>query len=306
MKKVLVLLSALTLLTGCVSGGGGSGSAGGGSTQPPVLGTNEVFSVGDKVVPVKEFSDFSVSKTADGLVLTGQNDGGLTRSVTFQASDFVEQGDFLVATKKTSGNYGDTPGHSYNANDDIALGGKKLGLSHSDFGMWDAQDKRNDALGNYAGTFYTDTPFYMGVAAKQANFTASSGTHTFSGTTIAIAHGAGGDEHLTGTAALNVDFTAAAGPLGDSNLYLHFANFADFAIPLRISNVGFISQASAAYGDTIVTNQTTGKDLTHPSSHVLGQFYGDSPNSPSEAVGEYEIQSTGGGTTINGSFGVKK
>ncbi|MDR2947082.1 MAG: hypothetical protein LBV79_10095 [Candidatus Adiutrix sp.] len=336
MKKVLVLLSALALLTGCVSGGGGSGGSaggGGGSAPPsdaivwephpapggagqgaPLTVAGDVFSVGSASmsVPVAAgaASIAQIDKTADGLKINYLSEREIAFSVA--AGDFKDNdnlGDYIMAVKDSTGRYATTPNIIYKARDAVYLGGKRLGLQHSDFGLWATNEytRYDYQSSDEGGVLQGGTGFAMGDASKAASFSGT-GTQNFTGNTIAQVFGGGSDmvHHVTGTATMAVNLA----DLGNSNLAISLNHsmynpFAAFTIPVAIDSNGAIS----ATGNAVLTSQgTTYKDLGgNFNADVDGQFYGTSPNVPTEAAGSYFLQNdVSTPTTITGSFGLKK
>ena len=324
MKKRLpvLMVSALFALAAC---GGGGGGGGGVNSTPPLAweppsdpygqssgsaNTVATFVLGADIVPVETRNGvpLTVTKTANGLTLSAYN-GARTVTLSADAGDFKNtSGDYITAVKESSGKYSDYSSISYRAQDTVALGGKKLGLSHSDFGIWtsyvhevaDGQDPE------YGPTSKTVAAFYMGDPGKTANFSSSSGQQTFSGNTAATAHGGAvsGTTHLTGTARMS--FTAATSI--NTNLRLTFPGFYNFQIPVEIDANGKITQG-AGTAFAIDNGDLSGRNMNGVGYYkVDGQFYGPSGSNPKEAVGGYLIQSADKEqyTSVNGSFGLKK
>lgn len=326
---ILSTLSALAALTACGGGGGGGGGENSAlgppspvNWMPPdpargpttaVTSAANAFSVGSMALAVSQTGGreqggpYSIAKTADGLVLSAGGGYGRSQTISVAAGDYFREtaSGLIVATKDSYGRFTGGSNVSYRARDTITLGGNKVQLSHSDFGLWESYERWvSDGQSPDDGpAVYGYSAFYMGDPNKATGIGNLSGNITFSGTALAEAHGSGGKHaSLVGTAEL-----AFTGNFTSSNLDLRFNNFYNFNIPVAINGSGAIV-ATAAGSLTTNGNNTTG--IYFPgmySSRVSGQFYGDTPGSATEAAGRYTLQSTGQSyTTVNGSFGIKR
>ena len=323
-RSVYVILVVLTCSCLFACGGGGGGGASGGKTalvdvpwNPPsaplnagtglaVTNITDVTPVGTQTftgLSPFEAGGYYITKSADGFVLTSAG-GASDHSVTLSAAagDFKDSGAFITAVKETHAKTSVGDG-SYRARDIIILGGEKLNLQHSDFGIWDQYVRYVFADGSTLESSKVGLPLYMGDPGKKASF-GPGGAVTFTGVTVAnIAN----QTTIAGTASLTVDPLS----LGASSAQLNFANFYNFSIPVAVGADGAFVKGAGNITSTN-TGNTTGIDMSSgkidsASSSFKGQFYGPAPANPQEAVGSYQIYTNDQAWQVmNGSFGVKQ
>ena len=323
---------------GAVAGGGGGGGATGGGggesgipapapiiwlayspptpfgagTGSPISSADEAFSVGSKAMPAttREINFSQVNKTTDGLTLSfGGSMSGWDRSVTLSvaAGDFKENADgFITAVKESTGRFTNNTSVSYLAKDTVILGGKKTGLSYSEFGFWESLERivgdgQPPDGGSEAHMF---TAFHMGEPPRAIGGVGLGAP--FTGHTVAMRHGGGQSPHaLTGTAAITITSVSGSGSMAD--LSLDFTDYYTISIPLSVTGGGALSasgMASVSGSSGSKPEILNGFSITT----LSGQFYG--AGSPSEAVGQYYLQSIppplASPNFIQGSFGVKR
>ncbi len=204
--------------------------------------------------------------------------------------------------------------------DIVKIGGRALGLSYSDFGLWTIKGattftgdkdlllakKDTEAKNNY---YYFDTPFFTGFNQFETNFTkqTTAGINTttvFKGKTFGSATKGDVRKDLSGTATLSVLNQEAKG-----KLTLNFDKWYTFSFSdINLENTSGFSLT----GSTVsVDNTLKSSDIliTAPSSGITGnlsgKLYGVEAGKPEEAVGIFDINTTDF-VKINGAFGVKK
>lgn len=204
--------------------------------------------------------------------------------------------------------------------DIVKIGGRALGLSYSDFGLWTIKGattftgdkdlllakKDTEAKNNY---YYFDTPFFTGFNQFETNFTkqTTAGINTttvFKGKTFGSATKGDVRKDLSGTATLSVLNQEAKG-----KLTLNFDKWYTFSFSdINLENTSGFSLT----GSTVsVDNTLKSSDIliTAPSSGITGnlsgKLYGVEAGKPEEAVGIFDINTTDS-VKINGAFGVKK
>jgi hypothetical protein len=250
---------------------------------------DEVFGVGNKSMTTTPSAGGvgygEARKTADSFIIDYLGEREVAFSV-FEGDFKDTNGDYITAVKESSGRYSATPSISYKAIDSIFLGGKRLGLEHSDFGFWSTYERAvSDGQGSSEGSLTTGG---MGFCMGDASQRSPGSSQLFYGKSIAQAHGGGQPEvdYLTGTALMS-----------NINLIVTLNDFATFSIPITVSSGGKISAEDEVVN---VTNKQTNRDLSDINITIEGQFYG------SEAVGTYYMSSGAEQyTSINGSFGLK-
>lgn len=322
LARTALLATAVFILAACGGGGGGGGT---GSTQPPDSGTitnppsnqpdnppstpsaaDNIFSIGQKVVAigVRPGSAGTLTKTADGLTVSYMSER--TTQLSAAAGDFSDTGDVITAIKDSSGTYASYPNLSYSVRDTVLLGGRKTGLSYSEFGLWSLRETRTNTNDGTSSINYGATAFHMGDPDRAAGFTPGSAALSFSGKSISMVQGHGSSmAQLLGTATITLN----TGNLANSNLRLEFADFYNFDLPINISTSGGITQQTGTVAISPNGTNTTGISVSNISTSLVnGQFYGPSADTPSEAAGNYFLQTNDstGFINIHGSFGVKQ
>lgn len=349
MKKMSVLL-ALTLalgLTACGGGGGSSSSPGGGGSDissgagsntflpadiaklPLVTGKVSIFEDLPDSTELRNSSRgvYIVQKTATGIEVSENNPGGdfADRTQTLPFSDFRNHGDYVVGGISTGtlplnltedGNHwvGEAVLH-----DAVYLGGQKLGLKYSEFGIWTVMMGFEGTLNGNKKTFleYDDVHSLTYVTTgKEANFVTTPGTDgVFKGNTIATvfesaATAAGQNKAylVTGEATLTVD---AANLQSGANVILDYKDFYKFTF----NNIGDLSfhggrfdQDIGAGSYTVSGNGgSTGINFDNTmQGDMKGAFAGETPGNPTEAVGRFSLQSPAEDKWIEGAFGARK
>lgn len=202
--------------------------------------------------------------------------------------------------------------------DSLILGGKNAGLQYADFGAWLQQDFLKGTVGSedFDGLLWAEAQYgWFGPGDKKAAFTASSGTQSFTGTTIASIHSYDSngenlsDRVISGDATMSVDLSSATVGLAVS--FPSFYKFSIANVPLSAdkSNVSYTSSDTGATVTASDNGNNTGVNV--PSAlqlrKLIAQFYGATSTTPSEAVGNFDIREVGNNRhVLTGSFGVKQ
>lgn len=358
MKKLLVYTIALSfLLTAC---GGGGGGGGGGARPEPAAAINAaeyaIFSAppanvtgttierdGNANDPNDDY--VLIQRDADGIKFTYRdvsNNKLLGNSLSMRSfhvdtgtgasghSDFVTAGNYLKAQKSETLNLNHTTSAglvrgTFTSTDILEVGGKKLGLSYADFGMWKTKTEFHGTVNGVAVNQVLmhepeDFTGKMSGTNNRAYFpVGGSGTASFSGNAIGVvrAHKGGDDvaapqgAEIYGQANLNVDLANRR-----ASLDLNFANFYNFRFNgLEVERDGeFEDMDSSTMLISGGAANTTGINMNKSGSasfEVDGKFYGPTRTDPSEAVGDAEIkQYTPNGDNrvveVDIAFGVKR
>ena len=334
MKKALLITCGMSVLTlcACNSGGGKGGVTTVAGDAYIFASVDAVPADGTNIVPASTAlwgNTYGIKKTVDGLELTMQdNTLGKTRTVKMSnghsdASNFRDHGRYIVAEKTTDGGLlsnvtvaglGVLNG-SIRYEDEVYLGGKKLGLAYADFGIWQTEV---DFRGTRDGHGYAEdwdlkaVPFITGDAAHKQAFAAGTGTQVFTGRAIGTAYDDNNAvfddrvDDISGTARMTVDLSQ----LNASQLELMFHEFYNFTF----SNLDVSSGTVNLNGNHTVNVTSNGVNDTHVvlptgdhiyDTNLKAQFYGPAAHDPTEAVGTFHLDN-GSGKGIVGSFGVKK
>lgn len=345
-KYVMCVLAATSLLSTACGGGGSSGTA-----PTPVMSvpaaeysifvtpaTNKsgqtIKQDGNANNPADDY--VHISRDSEGLVFQYRdvenrgllNDAQTMRTVKFAtgsgtaASAFIPSGDYLKASATTTDTVNSVSRNAVGTlvtTDTLEVGGKQLGLSYADFGMWKTKSAFTGALNGVNSNFETmNNPeeWTNGKKGNEASFAAGgAGTATFTGNAMGVVREyAGRDDdvattkfhELYGTASMTVDLSSRK-----ADLALKFNDFYDF----RFSNLGVsgrdgeISDDGASLSVTEKANNSGIHFNGNPTDFdVDGQFYGSSKSNPQEVVGDVEIGQIQGGNSIqtNIVFGAKK
>lgn len=318
MKRSVLAAIVLACLSLCACGGGGGGGGGSGLSDAEVF----AFVPADGEV-IRDGGGISVTKTAGGLQLKVDGSGGLDpvfhRTVSFStARDFKEEGNYFTAQKtgaarqfkgEATEGYGDIRGQAA-ITDKIYLGGKKLGLEYSEFGIWQVSLGLNGKVDGHEVNeelqvgAYT---FHAGDDQHKRGFNEVSGQASFTGRALGQAFDETPDVstavNVFGTAKLDMDL-GAGGATG--SLALDFDNFYKFKVSVSSDGDGELHET--ALTEVTANANTTGISLDTNTagyaSHVRGQLYGPAGASATEGTGTFEFVK--GSKGVYGAFGVKR
>ena len=314
MKKSLLMFAMLGL---AACGGGGGGGSGGAKNNFPtvalrdgnltaVSGSTNITSNGsDKLATTQQrqtnygssnqsggnIPGYTVTQTSDRIIL---NYNGVQTTMEF-ADDFKAGNKFIQAIKNSG----------TDTTDLVALGGKKLGLQYSDFGIW--MHATNSATLANGSPRIDMIPFFIG---NDANRATTGFNNTFAGTVVATAFDAiqGKSENVSGSA--SISFSVASNTL-TAITTLNFDDFYKFVFT-KDSTIDANGKFASSNGSTPVTvtnnGNATGINFSTGSHMVYmnGQFYG-AGGTAQEAVGTFSITNNGIPATkgVVGAFGVK-
>ena len=225
------------------------------------------------------------------------------------------------------------------ADDTLILGGKAVGLQHSDFGIWNTQRRIEGYLVcsinglSQEGWFDSRTVAFRTSLDTSAFLpTGMTGTRIFTGSAVAVAsNGMYGSSQLRtqtvfGSAELTIDLSQVnMGASALNSLVLDFPYFYSFSFDVshRNGNVGISTGGTRNVGllggGSVLSIENTGNrtnisfdggSLSNWVGNVDGAFFGV-PGDPSEVVGTFNISNIGTNAehrreTLSGAFGVKR
>ena len=333
-----------------VGGGGGSvgGTGGGGGSvsvnaAPPVeysifvapetRRTETIETDGNINNPADDY--VHIYRDAEGLVIQYRDvanrdllsDSQTLRTVRFSTgagaspNSFISAGEYLKATARTTDAVNSVSRNAQGTlvtTDSLEVGGKKLGLSYADFGMWKTRSEFTGTTGGTPTTFATmndPDKWTNGQDNKEAYFAAGlTGSAVYTGNAMGVVRAysgynsdvaAGKFHELYGSAAMTVNLAART-----ADLDLKFSDFYDF----RFSNLGVADRDGDIDDDraTLTIQERNNNTGIHfagtPGFDVDGQFYGPDRTNPTEVVGEAEIRQMQGGARVEADivFGAKK
>lgn len=213
--------------------------------------------------------------------------------------------------------------------DTVKLGGRALGLSYSDFGIWKikggfhfignkdlitkAKEWGEDLDDKSYEDYYT---FTNGIDKYKQGFDTAKATvgakTKFTGTTMAVAtltDSSNKKKHkeFNGTASMTVDNASGKAEVGLE--YKNWYNFKFKEIDVKNSN-GFSSNVAPEINGTSADSEFKFNNLTGQTGEIKGKMYGLEAGKPEEAVGSFKVNSAPAdpaynNLTVNGVFGVK-
>lgn len=356
MKKHILCIAAVISFLASACGGGGGGGGGGGVSGATVTAAPQaeyaIFAAPQSSINGTIERDGNINNPLDDYIHIYRDDEGLVyqyrdvanrgllddsqtlRTVRFAtgngntANAFQMSGDYLKATAVTNYNVsnavynGASHTGQFTVTDSLEYGGKQLGLSYADFGMWKTKGKFTGTIAGAGAAFESlndPDKWTNGRDASEAYFAASgTGDATYSGNAMGVARtytGYNSDvaaqqfHEFYGSADMKVNLQSRT-----ASLDLKFDNFYNFSFTnLSVADRdGEIDDDRATLNITANGTNSSNVNFTTGSSSsgfdVDGQFYGPSRTNPTEVVGEVEIRQSQGGSRTEADivFGAKK
>lgn len=227
-------------------------------------------------------------------------------ATTFAAKDFTSVGDYTKASSYiNSGN--SIGGNKYDQTDVAYLGGAKLGLQYTDFGVWQTYGTLVSGIPGASPVLQDQRGIYLGLNDLKTTPTNNS---TFSGNAIGIAfdNSKNLQQVVQGSSTLTVDLT------GKANLTLNFDNWYSFTVNnMTITNGAISDNRTTSITQTgSVASAPDKVSFSATSSAITAGFYGNNsdPTSKKEIAGAFDINNGASSyeskVGVSGGFGAKQ
>lgn len=350
MKKLtgLMMIVAMVCITACNGSGGGGSSSGikvADSAADPIL-INSAPSTDPAYTELEDVSMFSYMVADGEYIVPASTDGYVKKTPTgieatlnydidgekfirlLEFDDFKDDGKdngYYLSSLESTKDFNNSNSGNVNIDgtvtmvDTIYIGGKKLGLSYSEFGGW-AASTNIKGTGSYLGiplpintTTQDMEGMWLGNDSAKKSFDGVAAAQDFTGNAIAVAYENNENSLDAKSALVTGSATISVNPanLAATTLKLDFTDFYSFTL----SNIEVLSSGAIAATDSsaisVVEDMANSSGINFGADlnvDVLnGQFYGK--DLPTEAVGAFRIgdkSEAGIERGISGSFGVKE